>query len=169
VVRIENASSKTVVAVLVLTAIAAPEGCSRIAQRPFFIQESDGRKDSLDASLEIPPHSAARLRSTGLYSRASSVRTMKSRYLQIQLGVARVKFKDGTSWTSVEFEKSNVFDPALLQVDSAKCAYWPWIDGMLDNVQQVHVSAAPQDFAPAQAARYTFFCEVKGNTAFCIK
>ena len=164
-VTVENASSRPVVAVQVLTATAAPNGCSPAPQNPMFSQKGGGN-DSLDARVEIAPHSMAKLRAVGLYSEAQKTTAMKSRYLQVQLAVQRVEFADGTSWVRPVSER---IDRGLLQVDSGKCADWPWIEGRFGSVDSIKLSGPAKGAAPIKGERYTFFCDIKGDTAFCLK
>jgi hypothetical protein len=70
-------------------------------------------------------------------STAGSAAQLKSRYLQVQLGVIAVQFVDGTSWrrTHAEQKLPDVFSPEQLEGDAGECSQWPWIPNALENVQ----------------------------------
>jgi hypothetical protein len=165
-VVIRNDSSRLVRAVTVDVATVAPDGCSSVRHAPIFSTHSAGN-DSLDSRLEIPPQSTAKLKAVGLHSEALKAGVFKSSYLQVQLGVRRVEFSDGTSWTR---ENTGLFDPKLLEQDALNCRDSATATQPLDSLETVTISPVPKvqsrDDAVLQG-RHEFSCEVVAKTAHC--
>jgi hypothetical protein len=166
-VIIKNESSKVVEAVRVEAATATPDGCSPIRHPPIVSTQSDGGRDSLDARFEIPPHGTAKLRAVGLHSQAWQASALQSLYLQIQLGVTKVEFSDGTSWSRGD---TGVFDPKLLESDALNCRGSSFPTQPLDTLETVTISPPANLHSGAEGgleSRHTFFCEIVGKTAQC--
>lgn len=190
VVTVENVSPKPVKAVRVALAIVVPRGCS-LEEHPAMIVVSNSGPDSLDYSnSEIAPQQRAVLRGVDLVGAVfGSVAQLKSRYLQVQLGVIAVQVVDGTSWRwrdQAEQRLPDVFSPEQLQADSAECSHWPWIPNALDNVQgkvtigwadagkdglQVDTESEwhPKPDPPSRVlpTRYSVSCETMETGAYC--
>jgi hypothetical protein len=189
-VTVENASPKPVKAVRVALAIVAPRGCSP-EKHPAVIVVSNSGPDSLDYSNgEIAPQQRAVLRGVDIVGSAfGAAAQLKSRYLQVQLGVVAVQFADGTSWRwrdQPEQRTPDVFSPEQLEADSGECSQWPWIPNALDNVQGkvtigwagagqngLHVDSEserhpkPDPASRVLPTRYSVSCETKETGAYC--
>jgi hypothetical protein len=165
-VSVRNISSRAVKAVKVSTATAAPEGCSSGGHEPIFATSNAG-DDSLDARLEIAPSATVKLKGVGLHAEALHAKELQSRYLQVQLGVEKVEFADGSTWTR---KTTGIFDPRLLAEATVHCPEWKLNNGMLDQLESVVISPAGRSDGP-QADRprmsYDFSCEVSGSKAYC--
>ena len=164
-VVIRNDSSRLVRAVTVDVATAAPERCSSFPHAPMFSTHSAGN-GSLDARLEIPPQQTAKLKAVGLHSEALKAGVFKSSYLQVQLGVTRVEFSDGTVWTR---ENTGLFDPKLLEQDVPNCRDSASTTKPPDRLETVTVSPVPKEQVDDAAlqGRHQFSCEVVERTAHC--
>lgn len=185
VATVENGSSKPVKAVTVMLAVAAPKGCSPEEHQPVMVISNSG-PDSFDYSAqEIAPQQRAVLRGVDIIaSAAGHAPALKSRYLQVQLGVSKVVFTDGTSWTAST--NGQVFSLANLQADAANCSDWPWIPAAFDNFQGkmmighastgkqgTHVDTEaewhPQPAPPSRQlpTRYSVDCETRDTAIYC--
>ena len=117
-VVLENISAKTVVSVELLSETTAPPGC---AVHPRLFGTGSG-PDAASVYLEpgtSTQHWTGVASPTWIISRSL---WLKSRYLHVQVGIARVDFSDGSSWRS----EREAIDLGLLHADIPKCSDWQW-------------------------------------------
>ena len=181
-VTVENVSAKTVKALTVGLAIAAPEGCSPAKHAPVFVTSNSGPDSLVYSKAEIASQQRVVLRAVDMVSSAAStVLEIESRYVQIQLGVTSVQFVDGTTWQRTS-SSQEPFAPEILNSDSANCAKWPWIPSALDSLRRglkvkregngrvdTDTEWNPKPFPPTRpfATRYSVTCEASEASAIC--
>jgi hypothetical protein len=125
-VVLQNDSTKRVASIDLASETAAPEGCVPHPHRqsfstgsgPYPVDVAPGEEVQVLTGVAAPTHAV----STSLW--------VKSRYVQVQVGVARVDFVDGSSWKRWEQQKEKhegpIFDLSQLQFDSYNCTTWRW-------------------------------------------
>jgi hypothetical protein len=123
-VVLENASKKLVVSVDLTSVTQAPPDCITRPTRRFVIgSNSDPR------SLYIEPGTTVQSwTSVAEPNHAVSASLwLTSRFVQVQIGVARVEFADGSYW---QWSESGVFEAPLRLADNRECSVWQWPDAL---------------------------------------
>jgi len=117
---LDNRSSKTVVGVEIVGTESAPSGCSPQVTQPSA--ETGGGA----GQVKIPPHrTAVTLPINSPFSPPSLVRAARdsqTAYLQIQAGLVKVDFEDGSTWSPYTEIPMTPFDPSLVEAEAGTCS-----------------------------------------------
>ena len=112
--RVSNSSKLKVTEYEIHWIAAAPPGCSPKAEaRPTVLSRAVHATIAPNDSATSP---ASRVQTTELAKIAGDLGTA---HLQVQVGVARVRFENGSFWQADSDDE--IFAPSLLKQDSDKC------------------------------------------------
>lgn len=120
-VVLKNLSTKAVVSVDFTGQAGAPRGCNT---QPGHFAVGSGSTAEQEI-VYIEPGTTTR-HWTGVADPHWAVSTslwLKSAFIQVQVGIDRVGFSDGTSWTRSD---AKPLDPNPLEADRSECSEWRW-------------------------------------------
>lgn len=117
---LDNRSSKTVVGVDIEGTESAPSGGSP------QVRQLSGETGGGARHVKIPPHRiAVTLPINSPFSPSSLVlaaRDSQTAYLQIQAGLVKVDFEDGSTWSPDTVTPTTPFDPSLVEAEAGTCS-----------------------------------------------
>lgn len=199
---LSNSSDKTVASVRVVLLLFLPPGCATKSQYEWL--SSSGRRYAGRWEVSVAPHGRAVLSPAAVPPRLVGVeRVVHSHgeavvspaavhypkilihdaqrwaapYVQVQLGISRVYFQDGSTWpvpVDAHSDGLQPFDPELVKSASSNCADAANVATALDLVDRNQIvfereSSQASDFDGDHSAipQLHFSCTLEGPKAVC--